>query len=263
MFNRQLISLAAAACALQSGVSAIVTVDTSNLTQTTALASCLNASNCEVNIHPNGKDWSADIMNGTGSLALGKRGAVPAYTGTVVGSAGVYIGQLDPQTLINSPWLPCNINGCDPTNPSTVNNVGYVVDNGWTSPYQTGTVTVTSSGFYQGYDQRDALEKVVGAALQTTGCVTETVRENCNRREDTCSKVYQVNTCMAPAYIQVTSYLADGSASGQMTIQSVFTQSTSQDFLCSSVISGIVSAVSALSGEVGTVLGALDAAECA
>lgn len=240
-----------------------MTVDTSNLAQTDALASCLNAANCEVTIHPNGRDWSSDFVKGTGPSALGKRQAVPANTGTVIGSAGVYIGQVDAQALINSPWLPCNINGCDPTNPSTVENVGYVVNEGWTSPYQTGKVTVTATGNYQGYDQRDALEKVVGAALQPSGCATKLVRENCNRRENTCSNTYEVNTCSAPSYIQVTSYSTDGLMMGQMTISSVFTSDSAQDFLCSSIISGITAAIGLIAPEVGTVLGALKAAECA
>lgn len=183
-------------------------------------------------------------------------------TDTSIGSAGVYIGQLDPQTLISS--LPCHDTGCDATAPVTINKVEYVVDNGWTSPKETGKITVTADGLYQGTVMRDALLKVIAAGLQTTGCTNQTARENCNRREGYCSKVYQIHTCMAPSSVQAVAWDTTGGMMGHIKVTSVFTETTSQEFLCNGVIDAVIAAVSALEdlSGVGAVLGVLDAAEC-
>lgn len=184
------------------------------------------------------------------------------------GSNSVFIGDVSATSLTSSPWLPCDENVCDPTNPSIVNNVGYVVSAGVVDGenvevYATGSISVVASGTYNNYDERNAMLAAINVVLSSPATCTTTHVENCPRQQDQCFTGPPIQACSIPEYIAVVIEHEGGGSPSMMSITSTFTgQASASDFNCGPLVSAVEAAVESSLGPFGDILGDITADTC-
>jgi hypothetical protein len=184
------------------------------------------------------------------------------------GSNSVFIGDVSATSLTSSPWLPCDENICDSTNPSIVNNVGYVVPGGVVDGedvdfYATGSISVVAAGTYNNYDERNAMLAAINVVLSAPATCTTTHVENCPRQQGQCFTGPPIQACSIPEFIAVVIEHEGGGAPSSMSITSTFTgQASGSDLNCNPLLSAVEAAIESSLGPFGDILGAITADSC-
>jgi hypothetical protein len=183
------------------------------------------------------------------------------------GSNSVFIGDVSATLLTSSPWLPCNENFCDSSNPSIVQNVGYVGplehDDGYPiQSLQTGTISVVATGEYNSYDERNAMLAAINVVLSGPATCQDTYLDNCPHGD--CIKSPTIKACTIPETINVQIEHEGGGAPSYMQIQSTFSASSVSGpaFLCGPLGVAVEAAIGSLLGPFGGILGVIAALPC-